>query len=309
MKQIALAIHGAMLADDARNQALAAGIAALVKPGDIVVDVGAGSGLLSMLAVRAGAQRVYALENSTMALLARRLIDLNHMSASIELVHTYSHAWQPPARADVILCETLGFAALDEGFRASLVDARERMLRPGGLLLPGVVRILAVPVQAEASQPDITELDTLLGLDYQPLGAVMRRVFQRRYIAYADELAQPQTLFTLDCYTMRADHRLTAQVVFELATSGTLAGFALWFEAELAPGVHMANRCPDPHNHWGQTYLPLGRALPVTPGQQVTLTIEMNDKEGSLSISWESEVAPTRGSSQEYPENSVRQLP
>lgn len=287
MNQVALAIHGAMLADHIRNEALAAGIAALVRPGDVVIDVGAGSGLLSMLSVRAGARRVYALERSAMALLARRLIELNHMNADIELVQAHSRSWQPPERADVILCETLGFAALDEGFRSSLVDARERMLRPGGLLLPGAVRILAVPVQARADQPDITCLDTLLDLDYRPLGAVMARALQRRSIAYADELAEPQILFELDCYTMLENSRLATRVTFALTRPGTLAGFALWFDAELVPGIHLENRRPDAHNHWGQAYLPLGRSLSVVPGQYVTLDISMNDREGSLNISWE----------------------
>lgn len=287
MNQVVLAIHGAMLADNVRNEALAAGIAALVRPGDLVIDVGAGSGLLSMLSVRAGARHVYALERGAMALLAKRLIELNQMSTSIEVVQMHSRHWPPPERADVILCETLGFAALDEGFRGSLVDARERMLRPGGSLLPGSVRILAVPVQASASHPDITCLDTILGLDYRPLGGVMRKAFQRHYIAYSDELAVPQTLFDLDCYTMNDTGRLTTQVVFPLTKPGTLAGFALWFEAELAQGIHLENRRPDAHNHWGQAYLPLGRSLPIMPGQSVTLSIEMSDREGSLSISWD----------------------
>ena len=295
MNQVALAIHGTMLADQARNAALAEGIAALVRPGDVVIDVGAGSGLLSMLCVRAGARRVYALERSTMALLAKRLIERNHMSAQIQLIQVHSRNWQPPEQADVILCETLGFATLDEGFRASMVDARERMLRPGGSLLPGAVRILAAPVQVAATQPDITSLDTLLGLDYRPLGTVMRKAVQRRYIAYEDELATPRMLFDLDCYTMPEGNRLVARATYSLLRRGTLAGFALWFEAELAPGIHLDNRSPHVQNHWGQAYLPLGSPLPVEPGEDVTLHIEMSDREGSLNISWSSDREDSEG--------------
>lgn len=294
MNQVALAIHGAMLADRERNAALADAIAALVRPGHVVVDVGAGSGLLSMLCVRAGARRVYALERSTMALLAQRLIERNQMSAQIELVQAHSRNWQPPEQADVVLCETLGFAALDEGFRASMVDARERMLRPGGLLLPGSLRILAVPVQSVADYPDITCLDTLLGLDYRPFGAVMRRAVQRRHIAYEHELAAARTLFVLDCYTMPEGPRLVARTTFALLKPGTLTGFALWFDAQLAPGIHLHNRSPQIHNHWGQAYLPLGTLLPVAAGTSVTLSLEMSDREGSLSIVWDAETHTER---------------
>lgn len=291
MNQVALAIHGAMLADQARNAALADGIAALVRPGSVVVDVGAGSGLLAMLCVRAGARRVYALERSTMALLAARLIERNRMSAQIELVQVHSRAWRPPEQADVILCETLGFAALDEGFRASMVDARERMLRPGGALLPRSVRILAAPVQAAATHPELPCLDTLLGLDYRPFASVMRTAVQRCYIACEHELAAARTLFELDCATMPQHTRLVNRATFPCLKSGALAGFALWFDAELAPGIHLHNRSPDPHNHWGQAYLPLGTSLSVEAGTCVTLELEMSDSAGSLSITWRAALA------------------
>ena len=55
-----LATHRVMIRDSARTEAFRKGIEAAVRPGDVVLDVGAGSGILALLAARAGARRVYA---------------------------------------------------------------------------------------------------------------------------------------------------------------------------------------------------------------------------------------------------------
>src|SRR5579863_5247505 len=132
-----LVIYGMMMSDRARNDALARGIQAVVRPGDVVVDVGSGAGFLSLLAARAGARRVYALESTKWADVAPHLSEINCLSDVIRFAaRGSSFDWTPPEPADVIVCETLGYVALDEGFRAIMADARDRMLRPGGRLVP-----------------------------------------------------------------------------------------------------------------------------------------------------------------------------
>jgi len=285
MNSIRLAIHGAMLADQRRNEALARAVAAIVRPGDVVVDVGAGSAILAMLAARAGARRVYALELSSLALAPRELVRHNGLADVVEVEQCHSAHWDPPEPADAVVCETIGFAVFDEGFRGSLVDARERMLRPGGRLLPAAVRVLAAPVSPVPGVPDITCLDELCGLDFGPLAEVFRRVYQRGYFPRDHELSEPVTLWRVDCYTMTADEPLETEARFRVARGGILAGFVLWFEAELAPGIVMDNRSPDPGNHWGQALLPVPRRR-VEPGAELGLRLALDDQAKRFTISW-----------------------
>ncbi len=74
-----------MISDEARTTAFAHAIAESVKPGDVVIDVGAGTGILSLFAARAGARRVIAVERSGMAELARELIAHNGMQEQVEV--------------------------------------------------------------------------------------------------------------------------------------------------------------------------------------------------------------------------------
>jgi hypothetical protein len=273
MNPIRLAIHGAMLADHYRNQQLARAIAAVVRPGDVVIDVGAGSGLLSMLAARTGARAVYALECGPMAEVARHLVHANGLEGVITVEPCHSTQWQAPEPANAILCETLGFAIFDEGFRESLTDARERMLAPGGTLVPCRLRTFAVPVSPIENLPHLGGLNELCGFDFRPLTRLLRAASQRAYVPVENELANRAELWDLDCYTMPASELMDRQMSFTIHKTGLLGGFLLWFEADLGGGISLGNRCPHWSNHWGQLFLAAKQQQEVCPGDDVRLQI------------------------------------
>jgi protein arginine N-methyltransferase 1 len=303
-----LVIYGMMMSDRARNEALARAIRAAVRPGDVVVDVGSGVGFLSILAAKAGAARVYALEATGWADVAHHLAERNGVAGIIRFEKRgLSFDWEPPERADVILSETLGFTALDEGFRGTMADARDRMLRPGGRLVPRRVDLLAAPVTASERMIDPGYIECAEGLDLGPLAEMYRKLPQRAHIPRGHELAPAQVLFSLDCHTMSADERLRARASFALTASApprlapltasapprlAPAGIALWFRAELADGVWLDSRDPSPSNHWGQTLLPL-RAAPGSgpPPERLDLSVEIEDRP-RFAVRWETELAP-----------------
>lgn len=289
MNQIALNIHGAMIADKTRNNALNSAIKAIVKAGDVVIDIGTGTGLLAMLAARMGARRVYALECSAIANAAKQLVNLNHLSDVITVIHSSSFQWEANELADVILCETLGFSALDENFRLTILDARDRMLRPGGILLPSRIKIWVVPVDSSDSVVDLTTLDDILGLEFTPLADIFRKTYQRRYIPYEEELALPETVFDLDCYLIANSANLLSCTQFKITRKGLLTGFGLWFEAELAKDLHLNSRKPELDNHWAQTYMPLPSAIPVEPGMHIAFKLEMRDQWNNFFMLWEAQ--------------------
>src|SRR3954454_16113224 len=79
-------LHGAMLDDRRRTRSFIAAIEAAVRPGDVVVEIGTGTGVLAVAAARAGARRVYALESANMAAWARRIFAANRVSDRATLV-------------------------------------------------------------------------------------------------------------------------------------------------------------------------------------------------------------------------------
>ena len=111
----------------------------MVRPGDIVLDVGAGSGILSLFAARAGAARVYAVEQTSIAVLAQELATANRVADIVQVIQGDVTQIELPERVDVIVSEWLGGFGIDEGMLAPVITARNRWLKPGGVMIPDSV--------------------------------------------------------------------------------------------------------------------------------------------------------------------------
>ena len=129
-------VHRTMICDRVRTEAFRRAIISVVRPGDIVLDLGAGSGILSMFAARAGAARVYAVERTTVAVLAQELAAANGVAEIVQLIHGDIMDLELPERVDVIVSEWLGGFGIDEGMLVPVIAARDRWLKPGGVMVP-----------------------------------------------------------------------------------------------------------------------------------------------------------------------------
>jgi len=143
-----LGSHKEMIEDCVRTRAYKRAIDEVVKEGDIVVDLGTGTGILAFFCVQSGAGRVYAIEQTEIIDLAKRIGLVNDMASKIVFIRGDSKEIRLPERVDVIVSETLGHFGVEEGMLESLVDARERFLRPGGVLIPRTLSLVIAPVEA-----------------------------------------------------------------------------------------------------------------------------------------------------------------
>lgn len=138
--------HATLLRDRGRVEAYARAIGQAVRPGDVVVDLGAGSGLLTWLALRAGAARVHAVEvQQASAATLQRLLKLNGADARVQVHQDDATRWQPPEPADVVLCELMEAGLLHEPMAAAMRNVHcwpsmPRAIVPRGatLLVEGV---------------------------------------------------------------------------------------------------------------------------------------------------------------------------
>ena len=127
---------GAMIADAGRFGAYAKAIAAAVRPGDTVAEIGCGPGVFSLLACRAGARRVFAIESDDSIQFARQLAAANSFTDRIEFFQSDSRKAELPERANVIVSDIRGVLPLHDHAIPSLEDARQRLLAPGGIMIP-----------------------------------------------------------------------------------------------------------------------------------------------------------------------------
>lgn len=137
--------HARMLDDVRRTDAFTAALRATVRPDDVVLDIGTGSGILAMTAALAGARHVYAIEASGIAELARRAFADNGLADRITLLEGWSTRVSLPERATLLVSEVIGAEPLEEDILGTTIDARRRLLTPDAQLVP---RGLALTVQA-----------------------------------------------------------------------------------------------------------------------------------------------------------------
>ena len=129
-------VHRTMIRDRVRTEAFRRAIDSVVRPGDIVLDVGAGSGILSVFAALAGAADVYAVERTSIAVLAHELAAANGVGEIVHVTHGDVMDIELPGQVDVIVSEWLGGFGIDEGMLAPVIAARDRWLKPGGVMIP-----------------------------------------------------------------------------------------------------------------------------------------------------------------------------
>src|SRR4051812_21694028 len=122
--------HGSMLRDRLRMAAYEEALRRTVRPGSVVLDLGAGAGILSLLACRFGARRVFAVEPADVIHVARAAAAANGFADRILFFQEVSTRVTPPEPADVIVADIRGVLPLSHDSLAALVDARRRLLAP-----------------------------------------------------------------------------------------------------------------------------------------------------------------------------------
>jgi protein arginine N-methyltransferase 1 len=264
--------HHSMLADELRTTSFLSAIEATVKPGDIVVDIGTGTGVLSVFAAKAGASQVYAIEQEAIIGVAREIASRNGLSDIITFVEGSSLEVELPEKADVLITETIGNMALDEGIITWITDARDRFLKPEGVSIPldidVVASLISVPTEYENierwSQP-------LLGLDFFPLAHLARNNIHWVDLSRAEFATRPVSVFSTD-FSGEAVPMSTV-VTVEAIKDVNVHGIGVWFRSSLTVDVHITNEAPNSVPSWEHGFLPLDEPVSVRRGQKIEMEI------------------------------------
>ncbi len=266
-------IHRKMVADDVRTGAFRASIAATVRPGDVVLDVGAGSGILSLFAAQAGAARVYGIERAAAAAaLARRIVADNGLDDRVQIVDGDAESALLPEPVDVIVSEWCGVFGIDENMFAPVLAARDRWLKPGGRLIPGPVTAWIAPVFDPAGVEATAFHSRAYGLDLTALAPFGpdEAVWLPDGVDPDELQAEPQQLWVTDPATMpapQASRPFAAQLSF--GVRGPVNGLATWFSAEMPGAAQLTNGPGSPRTHWGQFLFPVANAAEARSGDRL----------------------------------------
>ncbi|XP_058000950.1 probable histone-arginine methyltransferase 1.4 isoform X1 [Hevea brasiliensis] len=258
--------------------------------GRVVVDVGAGSGILSLFAAQAGAKHVYAVEASEMAEYARRLIAGNpSLGERITVIKGKVEEVELPEKADILISEPMGTLLVNERMLESYVIARDRFLLPNGKMFPTVGRMHMAPFSDEylfieiANKALFWQQQNYYGVDLTPLyGSAFQGYFSQPVVDAFDPrlLVAPAIFHVIDFTEIKEEELYEIDIPLKfIASVGTrVHGLACWFDVlfngstvqrwlTTAPGA--------PTTHWYQLRCVLSQPLYVMAGQEITGRLRM----------------------------------
>lgn len=289
--QIHIESHHAMLRDTVRVRSYQQAISQNVKPDDVVMDLGTGSGILAFMAARSGAQKVYAVERRPdMMQVAQLLAKENKLFDKITFVEGISHQLDPALfdpKPSVMVSEILGNAILEEHVLEFTIDARDRFLVPGGRLIPYQVDIMICAYDSGPG-PDrvmeIAELESMYGFQFGMLKAVLGQKVQTRLERFnplnVTMMSEPQQVISLDLRTL-TETTFKQPFTWVPTQDGYVNGFCAYFKAHLDETTVLTNSPWAPPTHWTQMVFTFPKQRPVKAGEPIDMTLSY---EGSLAL-------------------------
>jgi len=266
-----------------------------VTPGCTVFDIGAGPGIFSVLACKYGAARVVAIDPNDSVELVCEIAEANGCADKISVFRGLSTDYSPPAKADVIVSDIRGTLPLFEGHIAAIADARQRLLAPGGTLIPmrDNLRVALANAAKEYRPYEKPWLRNKFGVDLSAGHRFVVNAFAKVNLKPANLLSRSETLAVLDYRSMR-NPELVTDFDLKIEEGGTAHGLVLWFDAQLLDGIGFSNAPGEPRQIYGQTLFPFERPIEVAPGDHVVGQLAARLVDRAYVWTWQTEAGGTR---------------
>lgn len=304
--------YGSMIRDKVRVDAYYRALKTTVKEGDLVLDVGAGTGIFAQLACEFGAKNVYAVEPNEVIDIGEMIADANGLSSKIKFLKGTVDQLYIDTQVDVVVSDLRGRLPLIQGCISSLMDARDRLLRPGGTIIPISDVIYATYIESpefyekkflnpwttnslnvnmRAGQP--FQLNTPIGINWTDI-----RTANSRF------LLEEKPWVTLDYASIQSTD-VSGNVEWEVSENGTIHFLVLWFRTFLTPEItYQSGPFEGSAIAYGQTLFPLSRPISLEKGDRLKLDMKAFMRGDNYEYDWHTAVW---NSDSEKPKTSFKQ--
>jgi protein arginine N-methyltransferase 1 len=285
--------HREYLGDRNRVEAFRRALKAVVRPGDVVLDLASGTGILGLLACQAGAGRVYAVDEGPIVGLARDIAAASPYADRVTVLRTRSTWAELPGPVDVIVTDQIGHFGFEAGLLEYVPEARDKWLRPGGRIVPRSLSHWMAPVEHAEARARVDFWRTpVLGLDMSP---VLPAACSSGYpLTVTSEALLATGRRVADCVLAETKGTpFTGGAEFTVEREGRFDGLLGWFRADLAPDVWMTNAPADPDRiNRRQTYFPVD-PVAVTRGDVICCDIRVIPR--AFIVEWSVQVRHAAG--------------
>jgi protein arginine N-methyltransferase 1 len=290
--------HEAILNDHVRTIAYKNAISANPElfRGKTILDVGSGTGILSLFSAQAGARKVYGVDKSTIAGWSRKIVRANDYSSQIEIIESCMEDITLPEQVDVIISDWMGHCLIQGSILGSVVSARDRFLKADGSMFPSKVRLFIAGIEDSAFQAEYVDFwDDVFGFSFSPIKNWVVLESVHGTCSPDKILTQVCVLADINLNTCPGDV-LSLEAPFRLipVKTDTLHAFIVWFDAIFEGGESRIELSTSPFRestHWRQTLFYLANPFVAVRSQPITGRFRMgrsatNSNESEVTIHW-----------------------
>jgi predicted RNA methylase len=283
-------------------------IASSVRDGDVVVDLGAGTAILSFLACSAGAGRVYAIEASKAIAYGELLASSAGFVDRVRFIHETSSRVTLPERADVLVADIHDTFGLQAGGWSAFIDARDRLLKPGGIVIPSSIELFASPVEAPDLYRRTVEVwrQRIHGVDLTPLRSLaVNQQYPGRFDA-VQLLAPSAPLSSVALATMNAPH-ISGTARLAADRTGLAHGICGSFVTTLADGITIGNVPGDSATtNFAQAFFPIDTPHTIDAGDDISIAIDSFD---ATQTRWQMKIESRAGAATCFDQSTFHSTP
>jgi protein arginine N-methyltransferase 1 len=269
-----VAAYGKMIADELRMSAYAAALKECVSNDSVVVDIGTGTGIFALLACKLGARKVFAIEPSDAIALARETATANGFENRIEFIQDVSTRVSLPEPGDVIISDMRGVLPFLGQHIPSVIDARRRLLRPDGVLIPESDTLWAAVVDGGELYKRYREPweSEPFGLDLRAGRRYVVNSWRKACVGAEELLSTEQCWATLDYRTID-DVKIRGEIHLAITKRGLSHGLSVWFNSILHGTISLTNHPEAPELIYGRGFFPWERPVEVDAGDHVIVEL------------------------------------
>lgn len=280
--------HFMMLSDLKRNDGFYDAIKRKVNQGDSVLDIGTGTGLLSMMCAKVGAEKVYTCESvKDIANSAKTIIADNHLENQVIVFNKKSTKLvvgkDIPKKVDVLVSEILDCGLLGEGVLPSVRHAKANLLKEGGKIIPAAATLKAILIESDSLR-SVSSLKNISGFDlsrfteFDTFDEYNHVVLKQ--IPYKS-LSEEKAINFIDFYNLppstSPENANTQIIEIDIIEDGRLDSLAFWFDLQLDHELSLSSGPEGEMFHWGQAEFTFSEPKEVKKGDLVRLEVHQSE--------------------------------